>query len=221
MSNSLRKFQASAVALAASALAAPVASAQVNEVIRKLEAQSHGDYATPEDFSATRITVNCSSGDYERVVCRLPRDFDPVDARVLRRHSSADCDRGRDWDLTRGQLWVKDGCRADFEVFSARPRDYDLIGGPGYRRRGDEDRDWRDDRLDTRHAIGLCARAAVREAWRSDAWSAQYESEPRVEWGRRGAEVTGRVRVHHDRGFYSARATCLIRNGQVLSFDLR
>lgn len=230
MSNPLRHLGASAAALAASVLPAPAATAQIGEVLTKIDQAQHEAISTPDGAPADRIRITCSSGDYDHVTCRFPRGFEASDVRLVRRHSSADCDRGRDWDFRRDHLWVRDGCRAEFEVFAFTRRDIDLEGGPGWRgddRRHDDRRyddrryDVRRDEATLRHLTGMCAREAVQEAWSQNLWSAQFERQPGAEWFRDGADLVGNVRVHHAGGYYTTRATCRVRRGEVVSFDFR
>lgn len=57
--------------------------------------------------------VLCESRDGRRTRC-------PADTRggvqLMRRMSSARCDRGRDWGFDRNEIWVDNGCRAEFSV---------------------------------------------------------------------------------------------------------
>jgi hypothetical protein len=194
-----------AAALAAAALLSPAAAAQSR------------DHRAGKGWLDV-VVIDCSSGDYDYVTCPLPRGFRAVDARVLRHFSSADCDRGEDWDLRDDYIWVRDGCRAEFEVTSIGYRHGGpgggLDGGPG----SDEQR--RRDELALRRATAECARAALEAAFDRGAWSAQYETHPTLHAVRRGSEIRGRVRLHDETGFYTVKSVCRLRYGEVSSFDL-
>lgn len=55
--------------------------------------------------------VRCESVDYERATCLAPRARSAVLQRQLSRSA---CIEGRTWGHSRGQIWVDDGCAADF-----------------------------------------------------------------------------------------------------------
>ena len=63
------------------------------------------------DASGEGYPVRCESRDGEPGNCRLP-----VHGRVelVRRLSHATCVEGSSWGWSEGQIWVKDGCRAEF-----------------------------------------------------------------------------------------------------------
>jgi hypothetical protein len=63
-------------------------------------------------------TVKCESKDKDERVCTLPKRVNQV---VIRKQlSDKDCTRGRNWDVRKksgyDELWVRNGCRAEFEV---------------------------------------------------------------------------------------------------------
>ena len=62
----------------------------------------------PQDLSS----VSCSSEDWRYRECAIPTAFS--DIRVQTRWSDAPCRRNREWGLTKGGIWVDNGCRARF-----------------------------------------------------------------------------------------------------------
>ena len=114
------------------------------------------------------------------------------------------------------------------------PQDYsrDLAGAPQSLRGPGEDRgyddrraDWRNDRYsrpDFQAAQAACSRAAIQEAWRTGAYSAQYNDAPRLVESRRGWEMVGDMRVHSRKGYTYGKTICeLRRNGEVDEFIFR
>ena len=113
-----------------------------------------------------------------------------------------------------------------------------LAGAPGYRdqetprlfpnqdqyRDGGRD-DWRnnDDRRrapDFQTAQRVCSRAGIQEAWNRNFYSAQYDGGPRLEYGRGGWELRGRMRLHNNRGYSYVNTVCEVnRNGNAGRFD--
>jgi hypothetical protein len=172
-----------------------------------------------------RVVLHCSSDEYDTRTCIIPGPGRAVDVRVLRRTSSADCDRGKDWDVRDDRLWVRNGCRADFEILLVRGewRDGDLAGGPGYGRDGDwrgRDHDrGRWEKPDFQTVQGACSRAAIDEAWRRGFYSAQYHNGPRLVEGVRGYEMRGQVRLHDRRGFTYWESVCEWDRGRVGLFS--
>ncbi len=68
--------------------------------------------------AAEITTVKCESKDKDERVCTLPKHVNQV---VMRQQlSDKDCTRGRNWDVRKksgyDELWVRNGCRAEFEV---------------------------------------------------------------------------------------------------------
>ena len=107
------------------------------------------------------------------------------------------------------------------EELEGAPR---LFSGQEYERDRDrDDRDWdrgRDRRPDYQYAQRNCSREANREAWDRNYYSAQYDGGPRLEYGRDGWELRGRMRLHNSRGYSYASTVCdLRRNGEVSDFD--
>jgi hypothetical protein len=232
-----------AVSLAALAAAAAGAAALAGSA--SAQTYSRGD----------SLIVSCASDSYEKRICS-PRGETAVDASVVRRIGNARCTRRDDWDVADGVLWVRNGCRADFEVFLARsdadtrygddgrryeddrryeedpryedePRyedDGELAGGVGDRRYDPVPRsgDWRRDRgleeSRIERSVRACSRAATEEAWDRDAYSIQYVERPRLEEGRRGFELRGRMRIHDEDGFTTVRTACQVRRGEVIDF---
>lgn len=209
----IAKLGASAVALAAStALTAPSAFAD----------QGRNAYGGE--------IISCSSHRNRTVSCALPRGARGADVRLIRRHSSAGCREGSDWGVSRNAIWVSNGCRADFEVFSARD---DRRGGGDVLLGGRGDRDWRRDRNDRRDgdyrggrysrptqdgAVEVCYRAMNRELGGRRYWSIQYDGEPRLREDRRGYELRGRVRMHGPRGFSHLETVCELNGNRVVRF---
>ena len=187
--------------------------------------------------------LNCSSDSYQKVRCGLQGGGDILDASVVRRMSNAGCNRRDDWDVESGALWVRNGCRADFEVVLAADAyapDDDLAGGPGSyghpREADSHDYEYRDDdRRDGEHgdrdahplsgrlsqSIAACAREANEIAWEQGAWSAQYTERPRLVETRSSFELRGRLRIHDERGFHTEESRCEVRRGEVIDFELR
>lgn len=185
--------------------------------------------------------LNCSSDSYEKVWCELQGGGDIVDASIVRRISNAGCDRRDDWDIDNGSLWVRNGCRADFEVVLAGAvygLDDDLAGGPGGyippagaygdRDHRDYERSDRDERDDQRvlngrlaQSIGACSREANDFVQDRGAWSAQYVENPRLVESRGNYELRGRMRIHDDRGFHIEDSRCEVRRGDVVKFQMR
>jgi hypothetical protein len=92
-------------------------------------------------------------------------------------------------------------------------------GPDGYR--GDRD-DWNRgrDRVDFQRAQESCSRAGIQEAWSRGYYSAQYEGGPRIENGRRGPEMRGRMRLHDRKGYSFKETICgLRRGGEAADFD--
>ena len=98
-------------------------------------------------------------------------------------------------------------------------QDYDRDGNREY----DRDRDWDRDRgrgPDFQNAQRNCSREGNREAWNRNYYSAQYDGGPRLDYGRDGWELRGRMRLHNSRGYSYVSTVCdLRRNGEVLDFD--
>jgi hypothetical protein len=198
---------AAAFAVSAAALLAPIALAKAPDRWRD---------------DVDRVVLHCSSDEYDTRTCTIPGSGHVVDARVHRRTSSADCDRGEDWDVRGARLWVRNGCRADFEILLARGdgHDDDLHGGPPGK---DWDHDWRHDgerrqKPDFQTVQGACSRAAVEEAWQRGFYSAQYHNGPRLVEGVRGYELRGQVRLHDRRGFTYWESVCEWGRGRVSGF---
>lgn len=65
------------------------------------------------DDGGDRIEFNCSSVESKYRECQLPVDGR---ARLVKKRSDAPCVEGRSWGQRGDRIWVKDGCRARFEV---------------------------------------------------------------------------------------------------------
>ncbi|MDZ4760690.1 MAG: hypothetical protein SGJ21_06420 [Alphaproteobacteria bacterium] len=87
------------------------------------------------------------------------------------------------------------------------------------RRYGDDD--WRGRRRapDFQTVQASCSRAAIQEAWRTNAYSAQYDGAPRLVEGRRGYELVGRVRVHSRKGYTTGATVCELRGSDAVRFE--
>jgi hypothetical protein len=95
-----------------------------------------------------------------------------------------------------------------------RDRDWDRDRDDNYDR--DRDSDYNDRRRapDFQYAQEQCSRAGIQEAWRRNYYSAQYDSRPRLEYGRNGWELRGRMRLHNSRGYSSVNTLCDLRNNR-------
>lgn len=122
--------------------------------------------------------------------------------------------------MSRRAIWVSNGCRADFELLSARydNRDDDvLFGAPGYR--GDRDyRGGRFSRPTQDGAVEVCYRAMNRELGGRRYWSIQYDGQPRLREERHGYELRGRVRLHGPGGFDHLETVCELDGTRVIRF---
>ena len=90
----------------------------------------------------------------------------------------------------------------------------------------DRDRDWdrdRDDdwnnndrrrKPDFQRVQEDCSRAGIEEAWRLNYYSAQYHDGPRLEYGRYGWEMRGKMRLHNRRGYSYVNTVCDVRGGR-------
>jgi hypothetical protein len=58
-------------------------------------------------------TLNCESWNYRQAQCAIPRGRQVRLARVL----GGNCVQGRSWGWEGSFIWVKDGCRASFDVY--------------------------------------------------------------------------------------------------------
>jgi hypothetical protein len=90
--------------VAIGALGASVAGAQV------FSSPPDYRYGTNNDYGQT---VRCESNDSRTERCRI-RDAGEV--RLARQLSRTQCIQGRNWDYSRDEIRVTDGCRADFVV---------------------------------------------------------------------------------------------------------
>lgn len=63
-------------------------------------------------------TVRCESVDNKAQICPVPWSGP---SRLLRQLSRAPCDEGRTWQSQRGQVYVGNGCRAEFGPGAAAP----------------------------------------------------------------------------------------------------
>lgn len=71
---------------------------------------------------SNREIIRCESQDHRDNYCR---SFDSIqDARIYRQLSKSACIEGQTWGFDRGGIWVRQGCRADFEIRTG-------WGGPG------------------------------------------------------------------------------------------
>jgi hypothetical protein len=77
------------------------------------------------------------------------------EVRMVKQLSRADCVEGRDWGVNRNSVWVKNGCRADFES-----------GGSGYGGRSDWDRGCSDAKAGSYDRSGNASRS-YEEGWQA------------------------------------------------------
>ena len=231
---------ASIAAIAATTLfAAPSALAENGaklQFVSKDLKSAHRDDRRDRNVRGQTVLRECGSSGYRNNRCHFDVGFRIVDARVHDRKSKGSCDEGDEWGLNGNTMWVRDGCRAIFELSSVRFHDHrdnrQYDGRNGHDRDGRYGHDRHDypgdysrriSYSDQRMAIGACARAANREVYRYDAYSAQYTRQPHVESGRKGRlRVTGTVRVHGQHGFKNRHSVCAVgRDGRVnrFSFD--
>lgn len=75
-------------------------------------------HARDDDRNAPSV-VTCESVDQKQVECEMDTRGE---VQVSRQLSRTRCERGRNWDLNRHSVWVKDGCRAEFRNVSASDR---------------------------------------------------------------------------------------------------
>lgn len=76
----------------------------------------------------------------------------------------------------------------------------------------DRDRDWDRNRPDFQRVQEQCSRAGIQEAWRRNYYSAQYHEGPKLEHGRYGWEMRGRMRLHDRRGYSYVNTVCDVLN---------
>ncbi|MDP3736039.1 MAG: hypothetical protein Q8R02_01540 [Hyphomonadaceae bacterium] len=103
-------------------------------------------------------------------------------------------------------------------------RDRELAGAPRAQeyppffegqndRYGDRDNDRRR-KPDFQRVQEDCSRAGIQEAWRLGYYSAQYNDGPRLEYGRQGWEMRGKMRLHNRRGYSYVNTVCDVRGGR-------
>ena len=77
---------------------------------------AHTDIRHQRDHRAhpadTVQRFSCNSYGHGYTQCPAPHGR----IRMVQRHSSASCREGRDWGISRGTVWVDNGCRATFEA---------------------------------------------------------------------------------------------------------
>ena len=79
----------------------------------------------------------------------------------------------------------------------------------------DDNRD-RNRKPDFQWAQEQCSRAGINEAWRRGYYSAQYhDPAPRLERGRYGWEMRGKMRLHNRRGYSYVNTACDVRGNRV------
>jgi hypothetical protein len=66
-----------------------------------------------QDGGDDRFQFNCSSVDGKPRECQMPTDGR---ARLVKRRSDSPCTEGSTWGQRGDRVWVRDGCRAKFEV---------------------------------------------------------------------------------------------------------
>ncbi|ACT59732.1 DUF3011 domain-containing protein [Hirschia baltica] len=219
---------ASVAAIAASTLfAAPAAFADQGLKVQIVQKTLKSNHRNDRNVRPITVLRECGSSGYRSNVCHFDVNFNIADARVYDRKSKGSCDEGDEWGLRGNTMWVRDGCRAIFELSSvrfpnSRGQEYGHNDGrgniPSYPRNGGIRNI---SHSDQNHAIGLCAREANQQAYRLNAYSAQYRSQPYVDIGRQGRlRVTGSMRVHGPNGFRNRDTVCAIgQNGRVQRFN--
>jgi Protein of unknown function (DUF3011) len=75
--------------------------------------RSRGGY--DDDLRRERV-LDCESGDGRYVTC--PVGFPISEARIVTRHSRAECRHGASWGWRGAAIWVDRGCRARFRVYA-------------------------------------------------------------------------------------------------------
>ncbi len=94
-----------------------------------------------------------------------------------------------------------------------------LAGGP---QSWDRDRDRGHhggrNRVSQETAVRVCYRAMDRELGSRNAFSMQYDGEPRLRETRKGYELRGRVRIHSARGFSHLETVCELNGDRVHRF---
>ena len=66
-----------------------------------------------------RLTIRCESMDFKKKKCpvQLPSDDHEIKTvSVIRKLSQTTCEEGVDYGISGNNIWVKNGCRAIFEV---------------------------------------------------------------------------------------------------------
>ncbi|MEM9988407.1 MAG: DUF3011 domain-containing protein [Pseudomonadota bacterium] len=78
--------------------------------------QSSKTYSGPQKqaYGPRTVLIDCKSNDYRYRQCRVGGQIESV--HIQRRISDASCRRGESWGVTRGVLWVDNGCAASFKV---------------------------------------------------------------------------------------------------------
>lgn len=84
--------------------------------------------ATPSTAFAD-YSVTCASEGYKHSTCSLSKAGRVTLKRQISRKTR--CDQGRNWDYDRRQIWVDDGCAAEFQVESSSRDSKDLGSAVG------------------------------------------------------------------------------------------
>jgi hypothetical protein len=85
-------------------------------------------------YSDYSYRIRCESRNSEPTLCRVS-GLSHKDVSLHRRLSDSSCVRGRTWGVNQSSIWVRNGCRAIFNIRDDFDRDYYLER---------EDRYWRD-----------------------------------------------------------------------------
>lgn len=83
------------------------------------QAQSYG--------YADQGTIRCESNDSRQQVCATGWR----DAQLVRQLSKTQCVEGRNWGSRNGNIWVSNGCRAEFTAARGQWGNSNQFGGPG------------------------------------------------------------------------------------------
>ena len=201
------------------------------------EARGRNDGRGHSGSNGPTALIECGSGSYNSNTCYIRGGFRIADARVYKRKSKSDCDRGQDWGLRGNQIWVKNGCRAVFEVSSQKYRDqysdrrYSYNDDDRYQRRsnnGDRGRSPYDNgnlvrivSRDVNQAIRTCESEGRQIACNRGREGAAYIGRPNVDVDRNGViRIDGGMRSWGRQGERRVSTSCAVRNGRILDFDI-
>jgi hypothetical protein len=93
------------------------------------QGQGQGGWQGGWQGQGNQAVLRCESQDGRYQTCPAPRGARLV---ITRQLSDTRCVEGRNWGMSRGNVWVNDGCRAEFAVAG---------GGGGFEGQGGYDRE--------------------------------------------------------------------------------